>query len=264
MRFHLPPAELRWLKSAAAESNRPLQALIQRRLNREPLQYILGTQPFGPLSLKTCRPTLIPRPETEDWVLTFSEHLSKYFSPLPSRPLTLLDLGTGTGCIPLLLCHLWPNSSLVATGVDISHAAVHLANHNAALCGISPSSFTAHLSDFIDSDFPNMQAIKPPYDILTSNPPYITASDYLQLSDDIAKYEDPIALIGGYDGLDYYRAIARLIARDGFLARRAVIALEVGHNQGAAVCDLIRPTGFLPTVWKDPWGKERTVIAHRR
>ncbi|KIK67226.1 hypothetical protein GYMLUDRAFT_55049 [Collybiopsis luxurians FD-317 M1] len=249
--------------SAALESNRPLQSLIQRRIDREPLQYIIGTQPFGQLLLKTRPPVLIPRPETENWVINLSEYLTKYLSPLPSRPLSLLDLGTGTGCIPLLLCHLWPNKNLVATGVDISREAVDLANVNAAICGISRSSFNAHLSDFMQPDFPNAEAIKTPYDILTSNPPYITAGDYLRLSDDVARHEDPTALIGGYDGLDYYRTIADLIAREGFMASRAVVALEVGHNQAHAVCDMIRPTGFQSIIWKDPWGKERTVIAHR-
>ncbi|KAF9060653.1 S-adenosyl-L-methionine-dependent methyltransferase, partial [Rhodocollybia butyracea] len=251
----LPRQELKWLKKAALGSNRPLQSLIRRRQLREPLQYIIGTQPFAGLELRVRSPILIPRPETEDWVLRFGEYLSRS----ARRPRSLLDLGTGTGCIPLLLCHMWPDS-LVATGVDISPHAVQLANENAALCGISR--FQAHTADFLHPLFPTTMN-GPPFDILTSNPPYITASEYLQLSDDVAKFEDPAALIGGHDGLEYYRAITDLIARDGFLSSDAVVALEVGHEQADAVCNMIRPKGYETSVWLDPWGKKRTVVAHR-
>lgn len=99
--------------------------------------------------------------------------LSEYLRPTSSRPLSLLDLGTGTGCIPLLLCHLWPEGSVVATGIDISPRAVSLANENATLCGISRSIFNAELSDFLDLTFP--KTVNPPYNILTSNPPVSNA-----------------------------------------------------------------------------------------
>ncbi|KAJ4483232.1 S-adenosyl-L-methionine-dependent methyltransferase [Lentinula aciculospora] len=251
--------ELRWLKRAALDSNRPLESLVQRRINREPLQYIIGTQPFGALDLRVRSPVLIPRPETEDWVIRLAEHLCSSYS---SRPISLLDLGTGSGCIPLLLCHLCPN--IVATGIDISPNAVQLANENATLCGVPHSRYKASLCDFAHPGFPKAEAINPPYDILTSNPPYITSDEYLQLSDDVANFEDPTALIGGYDGLEFYRLIARLIARDGFLSPEAVVALEVGHSQADAVCDMLNPTGFRTSIWMDPWGKKRTVIAQRR
>ncbi|KAF8829094.1 hypothetical protein HHX47_DHR3000596 [Lentinula edodes] len=84
------------------------------------------------------------------------------------------------------------------------------------------------------------------------------------LHDDVAKFEDPTALIGGCDGLEFYRVIAGLIARDGFLSPKAVVALEVGHSQAAAVCDILSPTGFKTSIWMDSWGKKRTIIAQRQ
>ncbi|KAJ3853749.1 S-adenosyl-L-methionine-dependent methyltransferase [Lentinula lateritia] len=260
--MRLPWNELRWLKRAALDSNRPLEHLIQRRLNREPLQYIIGTQPFGALdNIRVRPPVLIPRPETEEWVIRLAEYLySSDWSA--SRRISLLDLGTGSGCIPLLLCHLCPN--IVAKGIDISPHAVQLANENAKLCGIPNSRFKASLCDFVHPGFPKAETINSPYDILTSNPPYITSEEYLQLSDDVAKFEDPTALIGGCDGLAFYRVIAGLIAQDGFLSPKAVVALEVGHSQAAAVCDILSPTGFKTSIWIDSWGKKRTVIAQRQ
>lgn len=93
---------------------------------------------------------------------------------------------------------------------------------------------------------------------------YITADEYLHLDDDVANFEDPTALIGGSDGLQYYRDIANLISRDGFLSSDAVIALEVGHSQADVVSDMIHSKGFNTDIWRDPWGKKRTVIGHRR
>ncbi|KAF8894033.1 S-adenosyl-L-methionine-dependent methyltransferase, partial [Infundibulicybe gibba] len=95
--------ELRWLRQAQADIPL-LTQLISRRADGEPLQYILGTQPFGPLNLLTRPPVLIPRPETEHW----THALADLISPSAQSPVTLLDLGTGSACIPLLLAHLWP------------------------------------------------------------------------------------------------------------------------------------------------------------
>ncbi|KAI0743476.1 S-adenosyl-L-methionine-dependent methyltransferase [Daedaleopsis nitida] len=135
--------ELRWMRQTLANQPRgtppsgsTLEEMVARRVQGEPLQYILGSQPFGSLSIAVRPPVLIPRPETEDWTIRLSETMS----PTSDQPLNMLDLCTGTGCIPLLLCHLWPPGSVHATGIDISAAAVQLANENAHLCGITTSS----------------------------------------------------------------------------------------------------------------------------
>ncbi|KAH6914384.1 S-adenosyl-L-methionine-dependent methyltransferase [Coprinopsis sp. MPI-PUGE-AT-0042] len=266
--------ELRWMQQAIQRNERPdipgLEEMVSRRSRGEPLQYILGTQPFGPLNLLTRPPVLIPRPETEDWVTKFAD---RFAPPEAASPKTLVDLGTGSGCIPLLLCHLWPQGSLSAYGVDISPHALRLANENAALCGISqepsppkPSNtFRTCEANFLANDFPpNDLASALPIDILISNPPYIPWDEFLELPGSVVKYEDPKALFGGPSGLEHYQAIARLLSRPTLFKRDAILALEVGHNQAEPVERLLLSTGRIRSseVWEDPWGKKRAVIGY--
>ncbi|KAF9482159.1 S-adenosyl-L-methionine-dependent methyltransferase [Pholiota conissans] len=264
--------ELRWMR-AAAPPDAQLADMLARRVRGEPLQYILGTQPFGPLNLLVRPPVLIPRPETEHWVLRLADSLA----PTPAQPVSLLDLGTGSGCIPLLLCHLWPPGSIAAHAVDISPHALRLAQDNADLCGIhsrlsshlkSPkNTFTITAANFLAPDFAETALrINPSYDIITSNPPYIPWKEYLQLPRSVIDFEDPKALFGGPSGFDFYHAIARLVSHKDILKPDALVALEVGHDQAATVENIMRDTGrFQRTeVWPDPWGKQRTVIARTR
>ncbi|KAF7977731.1 hypothetical protein HWV62_2800 [Athelia sp. TMB] len=242
------------------------------------------TQPFGPLELITRAPTLIPRPETEDWAMRLSELLA----PTPKTPISVLDLCTGTGCIPLLLCHLWPPGSARAYGVDISDSAVKLANENAVLYGIAPSdmsppakadknTFTPFQADILDSSFTASSQLPRlgPFDVITSNPPYIPLDEYRQLPRSVKDYEDPRALLGdppnadsgADDGLTFYRAISRLVARPGVLSddERAMVVFEVGDKQASAVESILQSEGGLPRteIWRDPWGKERVVVGRR-
>ena len=179
--------------------------------------------------------------------------------------MSLLDLGTGSGCIPLLLCHLSPPGTVHAHGVDISPHAIQLATDNAARCKIPSISrhkntFTPTLASFLD---PNNFPVQPPFDIVTSNPPYIPWSDYVNLPPSVKNYEDPLALSGGHTGLDFYHAIAQLVSRKGFLSTDALVALEVGDGQAEVVQEIMRRQGCMRTteVWLDPWEKRRTVIA---
>ncbi|KAG5654399.1 hypothetical protein H0H81_003223 [Sphagnurus paluster] len=254
--------EFKWIQQHAANPSQ-LNQMVTRRSR--------GSQPFGPLNLLTRPPVLIPRPETEDWVIRLADHLKSSANHRPT--MSLLDLGTGTGCIPLLLCHLLPQGSLNAQGVDISTHALQLATDNALLCGIPPSSphrntpqntFTATLGSFLSPSFPDGAKITPPYDIITSNPPYIPWDEYLQLPRSVTAYEDPKALFGGPSGLDFYHAIARLIRRRDFLNPGAIVALEVGRGQAPAVERIMRVDAHMrdTEIWSDPWGIQRTVLAH--
>ncbi|KAK7005737.1 methyltransferase, partial [Favolaschia claudopus] len=253
--------EYQWMKRAKCPT--PIDEMVNRRVAGEPLQYILGEQPFGPLSIKLRPPVLIPRPETEDWTI----RLAELIRPTTTRTLSVLDLGTGTGCIPLLLCHMLPN--VRAHGIDISSDAVNLAQENARLCGFTPSqdlpdtrsTFLPLQASFLDPLFPQKTlGLDPPFDLITSNPPYISWSEYLQLSPEVTDYEDSRALFGGPDGLDFYRAIAALVARKGFLNPGATIAVEVGDGQAEHVQQIFHSTARLTSeVWLDPWNKHRTV-----
>ena len=226
----------------------------------------IGSQPFGALNILTRPPVLIPRPETEHWVVRLS-HLS-----LPARTTRrLLDLGTGSGCIPLLLCHLWRSGSIIkATGVDISDDALQLANDNAILCGVAPprdtnhnrNTFVAIKANFLDPIFYQNPSLGLPVDVLTSNPPYITWGEYINLPHSVSAFEDPKALFGGPSGMEFYHAIARFVAREDTLSPGAIVALEVGHRQAKAVQALLQNTSNIKRteIWNDPWGKERTVV----
>ncbi len=135
--------------------------------------------------------------------------------PSPERPISILDLCTGSGCIPLLLCHLWPQGSVRACGVDVSVDAVELATENAArhdipsVTGGTRNSFRAQQGNILDPSFP--EGLEPPFDVLTSNPPYIPWKEYLELPPSVVQYEDPRALFGGPSGFEFYRAIARIV-----------------------------------------------------
>ncbi|KAF5351867.1 hypothetical protein D9756_007570 [Leucocoprinus leucothites] len=263
--------EWKWMNDAIASdtSKNSLQDIVRRRCLGEPLQYILGTQPFGPLNLLVRPPVLIPRPETEHWVIKLSEAIR----PTAQSPFSLLDIGTGSGCIPLLLCHLWPQGSVHTHGVDISPHAIRLANDNALLAGIPPPSDGDYLkrrntfgttpANFLAPTFPEeAMQIKPPFHIITSNPPYIPWKEFLELPRSVSEYEDPKALFGGPSGLEFYEAIARFVGRKDMMTSDGVVALEVGRGQAKAVEELIRTTGRVhhTEIWTDPWGIERTVI----
>jgi methylase of polypeptide subunit release factors len=103
--------------------------------------------------------------------------------------------------------------------------------------------------------------LEPPFDVITSNPPYISFGEYNRLPDSVISHEDPKALFGGPDGLDFYHAIAALVARKGFLSSNAVVAVEVGDGQAETVQDIFKKTAQMKTeVWLDPWKKRRTVV----
>ncbi|EKM54510.1 uncharacterized protein PHACADRAFT_175020 [Phanerochaete carnosa HHB-10118-sp] len=276
--------ELRWMMQALREaSNRQrgssLAEMVARRMSGEPLQYILGSQPFGPLNLLARSPVLIPRPETEHWTM----RLSEYVTPSASRPISLLDLCTGSGCIPLLLCHLWPSGSVRAFGVDIASEAIQLASENTAICGFhtpsdnppsqSPSfrnTFRPILSDIRDPTFLRKSGLYPPFHVVTSNPPYIPRREYDSLPPSVRDFEDRRALLGDPDseqgdGLTFYRDIARLVANEKLLADDGVLAVEVGKGQAKDVERILQDQAKLPktTIWRDPWLIERVVVATR-
>ncbi|KAK0484736.1 S-adenosyl-L-methionine-dependent methyltransferase [Armillaria novae-zelandiae] len=242
--------ELKWMSAFAETSKKSLSELVDRYL-------ATGSQPFGDLDLIVRPPVLIPRSETEDWTI----RLSKTIVLSPERPISILDVCTGSGCIPLLLCHLWPQGSVRTCGVDISVDAVELATENAArhdipsATGGRQNSFRAQQGNILDPAFP--KNLEPPFDVLTANPPYIPWKEYLELPPSVMRYEDPRALFGGPSGLEFCRAIARIVSRQGFLKPNAVVVLEVGHDQAEEVEDILRDTGGIQRteIWNDPWGK---------
>lgn len=214
--------ELQWMKQALAQSRSPrapplggLPSLVDRRAKGEPLQYVLGTQPFGPLGLLVRPPTLIPRPETEYWATELTEILKDRLVPLGRhRRMRILDLCTGTGCIPLLLLKSLSLGAVHATAVDVAHTALELTRDNALehhvplVQGLeeanqhqysNENTLSTVQADVIDSDallaHPAVRSSLP-FDAITCNPPYIPHNEYINLDSSVKDWEDPGALLG--------------------------------------------------------------------
>ncbi len=189
-----------------------------------------------------------------------------------------------------------PAGSAHATGIDISEDAVSLAQENADLCGISvpadniphpnkrsrqseENTFKSVLADLMHPDFVRKARLAPPYDVITSNPPYIPQVEYDRLPASVKYYEDVRALVGDPagvalptlpaadrdKGLTFYHRIAELVRDHDLLAAEGTLALEVGDGQAQDVAAILEGKAAMRRidVWRDPWEKERVVVAHR-
>jgi len=240
-----PAREARLLARAARDATE-FEAFISRRAAREPFAYIIGRREFWSLDFEVTRDVLIPRPDSE----TLVETALKAFGPTPPR--SIVDLGTGSGCLIVSLLTEWPDARGLA--VDLSPAALDVARRNAARLG------TESRLDFACADFATLQA--GPFDLVVSNPPYIASGVIGTLDPDVADFEPGLALDGGADGLDAYRAIAR--ALPALLARRGLAMFEIGWDQASPVSQILQNQGFaVQRVVKDLAGNDRVIVASR-
>ena len=227
--------------------------LIRARGAGEPVAYILGRAYFRDLTLKVDRSVLIPRPETEHLV---DAALVFLMEGGWSRPPLVLDLGTGSGAIAISLAATFPDAQL--TAVDKSAAALSLARENARAAGL------AARIDFIESDM--FLGLDPTvtFDLVISNPPYISDAEWESLPSDVRDYEPEAALRGGPDGLDFYTVLAGEAFQ--YMRPGGRLVLETGYDQGAAVSELLEKTGRYreAEIIKDYSGHDRVVVAGRR
>jgi len=220
------------------------RVLVIRLSQHEPLQYLTGQQDFMGLSFKITPAVLIPRWDTEVLVEEALSYLHTVASP------KVLDLGTGSGVIAISLAYHKPESFVWA--VDISAAALEVARDNAVFLGV------AERITFLEGDLFAPLLPENQFDLIISNPPYITETEYLQLSAEVKK-EPLCALVGGCDGLDYYRRIAGSAAQ--YLAIGGRILLEIGWKQGEEVSQLLKENGFRDVrVLQDTAGHSRVVM----
>jgi len=233
-------------EAVPAKQLKTLEAFAARRLKGEPVVRILGEKEFWGLSFKLNAATLVPRPETELLVERGLEVIGALDRP------RILDLGTGTGCIPISL--LTEYSDVTAVAVDLSAEALEMARFNANRHGVG-SRFTTLKGSWFDPLEPGER-----FDLITSNPPYIESAVIAGLMPEVREHDPRLALDGGPDGLAAYRAIA---AEAGlFLAAEGVLLLEIGSGQGHTVSDIFVGAGFAEVeVAPDLAGLDRMVVA---
>lgn len=228
------------------QSDRLDQAL-SRRVNREPLSHILGTQPFWTLEMKVTPDVLTPRADTETVVEAVLNSISDRQSDLQ-----ILDIGTGSGAI--LLALISELAQAQGIGTDKSAPALEVACQNAVLHNLSDS------VRFIETDW--AEGIMGPFDIIVSNPPYIASDVIHTLDPEVKDHEPHLALDGGRDGLDAYRIL--LDAVPDMLKSGGLVAFEIGYDQGHTVLEMARDVGLTGVECiKDLAGQDRCIRAHK-
>lgn len=232
------------------EAEKKLEALVKRRLAGEPVAYLTGRREFYGRDFLVDSSTLIPRPETEHLV----EAALEFFRD--GETIRFLDLGTGSGCIAVTLAAerpLWKG-----TAVDISSGALAVAKRNAEANGVSGA------LEFLQADFTlPLPLAEGSFDLVVSNPPYISEEEYAGLDPGVRNFEPRSALVPGPEGLEHPRAVeaaARALLKEGGL-----LLMEHGYLQGDA-CRALCPDAY----WKDMRtgrdlaGKDRFLSAVRR
>jgi release factor glutamine methyltransferase len=239
--------------------DRPLEAgeldrfrpLLKRRARREPLQYILGRAAFRELDLSVDPRVLIPRPETEVLV----EEVLAWARAGTRADLSAMDVGTGSGAIALSLALEGPFTRVLAT--DASADALAVAEQNARAAGLAE-----RVELRCGSLFDGVRA-EETFDVVVSNPPYVTESELASLEPEVAAWEPRSALVGGPDGLVVIRRIVTEAV--GHLPAGGLLALEVGAAQAGPVVAAVEESDAYDEVRvrRDLAGRERVVLARR-
>jgi release factor glutamine methyltransferase len=228
------------------EDLKRIDAIVERRLRGEPLQYIFGKAFFYDREFAVNTDVLIPRPDTEtliEIVINTEKNHKAYF----------IDVGTGSGIIPIILTAHRPEWSAVA--VDVSYKATRTAARNVLGEGRHHKNIHIICSDMFSAIKPEKQ-----FDFITSNPPYISSIQLAGLDKSVVGYEPRAALYGGDDGLDFYRVISslgRMYLKDG-----GRVYLEIGYDQGESVPRIFGNDGWEDiNVIKDLGGRDRVIRA---
>lgn len=211
----------------------------------KPIQYILGKAWFMGKEYMVNEHVLIPRPETEElvaWVIEYAEIINK--------TLQIIDIGTGSGCIPIALKTALPNCRI--TGLDISQAALSVAAFNA-------KQLHANI-DWIHQDILMSASLPSNYDIIISNPPYIPFNEKASMQVQVKNYEPAIALfVTNEDPLIFYRTIGQLAKQ--YLNPNGQLFFEMHYDQGKALLSLFEEMGYHAELRQDMFGKDRMIRA---
>ena len=246
-RAGLASAELRRL---SVSEDSAIAALRLRRLNREPVARIVGQKEFWSLPLHLNEATLVPRPETETVVEAALAAIDR--RSWRGNALRIADLGTGSGAIALALQSELPEAFVV--GTDLSVRALGMARSNARRLRLLRAAFVA---------CPMADALRGPFDIIVSNPPYIASGEIASLAPEVRDFDPRLALDGGHDGLDGYRAVAA--ATQELLAPGGFVVVELGIGQAEPVATLFVAAGLAALPPRaDLMGVARALVVEKR
>ncbi len=234
---------IKYDKKVKFHEEKKFESLIQRRSSNEPIAYILNYKEFWSKRFKINENTLIPRPETELLV----DKITKIYR---NKNISILDIGTGSGCILISLLSELRNS--LGVGVDISKKSIEIAKLNA-------KKFISNKRvKFLKRPFYNISNVK--FDLIVSNPPYIKRSDIKNLNEDIKRFEPKIALDGGNDGLDVIRKV--IYKASDILKINGKLALEIGNEQYKKVSKILKNKNFrIEYIVKDYNNNIRCLIS---
>ncbi|WP_321425476.1 peptide chain release factor N(5)-glutamine methyltransferase [uncultured Bacteroides sp.] len=246
--FHLNMLDIYMGKDINLSANqlRELDEILARLQKYEPIQYIVGCETFFGLSFYVTPAVLIPRPETEELVSLIIKENADY-------PARILDIGTGSGCIAISLSKNLPQSKV--SSWDVSEEALLVARKNNEALGASVSFNQVDILEYQ----PNGEA----FDVIVSNPPYVTVSEKVDMEENVLHWEPSLALfVPDNDPLLFYRKIAEIGLR--LLTPNGKIYFEINQAFGKETADLLLGLGYRNAeIVKDIFGKDRIVKAIR-
>lgn len=228
------------------------KTVLIRRLKQEPVAYIVGYKDFMNLRFQVNSHVLIPRSETELLV----ERALEFANTLPSEPLRILEIGTGSGCIGISILHHLKTASLV--GWDISLDALKVTQQNVKGCGLEESRCEFQLKDALDEkSWMGMGK----FDIIISNPPYISEKEREQLAPSVVEFEPELALFARSEGLAFYKRFAE--SARNLISERGRMFLEIGSTQGRAVCEVLESFGWRNVEVKKDYSRHDRIVEGR-
>lgn len=228
-------------QSISEEKFKHLYNSLSRLKSQEPIQYILGETEFYGFPFRVTKDTLIPRPETEelvDWIVNDNYNNKAQVS--------ILEIGTGSGCIPISLAKKLPNASV--TSIDISKAAIAIAKDNATLNNIN--------INFIEQNILTTTQLPEKYDIIVSNPPYVRELEKAEIKPNVLENEPHLALfVDDHNPLIFYSKIADLAKKH--LTKNGVLYFEINQYLGKETANMLIEKGFKTELKKDLFGNDR-------
>ncbi|MEC9022780.1 MAG: peptide chain release factor N(5)-glutamine methyltransferase [Pseudomonadota bacterium] len=231
-------------KKCSRKQTHQFESLVNQRARRVPISHLLGRREFWSLNFQITRDVLDPRPDSETIV---AEALKRF--PMRSDPLSVLDIGVGSGCLLLSVLHERPQAS--GLGTDVSQAAIDISALNASRLGL------ADRAEFECKSW--VRGIKKKFDLILCNPPYIATSKIELLEMEVRAYEPRLALDGGWDGLVAYRELIPELCK--ILNRKGIVIIEIGLGQALDVISLAAECGLTTLAQpKDLSGHIRCLV----